>query len=179
MAYDESVGNVRVRYIDFGNSCEVPFNTLRVLPKELHEQVRPCLTFIVKPKNMKDEPESHDRVIMKDRLERISEIGSSQVFKITGYNYPHIIMRHDVVELFDVISNRSVNEYLNSLVQKRYYHSDLSQKVLTVNPYNLRTLFAIDTLRVDNNIMMSSSHVWSKGQCQHIHEKRRKHAKVR
>lgn len=51
-----------------------------------------------------------------------------------------------------------VEEHLNSLVQKRYYVSDLTQKVLKVDAANLPTLIAIDTQRVDNNMITCMCH---------------------
>lgn len=128
---------------------EVPFSTLKQLPTELKE--RPRLTFMVKLKNLKDDPEPHEVDIMKEHLEQLSENGTAQTLKIIG-DRPQIDT-NDVVELFDVVSNTSVNEHLNSLVQKRYYVSDLKQKVLKVEPANVPILIAIDTQRVSSNMM--------------------------
>lgn len=151
LSCDENAGKVRVGYIDFGNTQDVPFSTLKVLPTELKE--RPRLTFIVKLKNLKDEPEPNELIAMKEHLEKISELGSAQVLKInSGHGGAHI-EANDVVELFDVISNSSVNDQLNSMVQKRYYLSDISQKKLNIDPNDLPTLMAIDTLRIHDNII--------------------------
>lgn len=149
LSCDENAGKVRIGYVDFGNSQEVPFSTLKQLPTELKEL--PRLTFIVKLKGLKDEPEPNELDIMKDHLEKISETGSAQILKIVG-DRPQI-EGNDAVELIDVVSNSSVNDHLNSLVQKRYYVSDLTQKVLKTDPSNVPILIAIDTQRVDNNMM--------------------------
>lgn len=146
---DENAGQVRVGYIDFGNTQEVPFTTLKLLPDELKE--RPRLTFMVKLKNLKDQPEEQEANAMKEHLDNISEVGTPQVLKITGDRAN--IETNDRVELFEVISNESVNDVLNGMVQKRYYLSHLNQKILKVDPANLPTLMAIDTLRVGDNIV--------------------------
>lgn len=51
----------------------------------------------------------------------------------------------DVVKLFDAVSNRSVNEHLNWMVEESY---DLMQKILD-DPADMPTLIAINTQRVD------------------------------
>lgn len=149
LACNENAGQVRIGYIDFGNSQDVPFSTLKVLPNELKE--RPRRTFIVKLKGLKDEPEQNEAIAMKGYLESISENGEPQLLKVTGER-AHI-EANDTVELFDVISNRSINDKLNSMVQKRYFLSDIKQKVLNVDPANLPVLMALDTMRVADNIM--------------------------
>lgn len=45
LSTNENTGSVRVGYIDWGNTQEVPFTTLRVLPTEL--KVRPKFTIMV------------------------------------------------------------------------------------------------------------------------------------
>lgn len=149
LSCDEDAGKVRVGYIDFGNSQEVPFSALKVLPAELKE--RPRSAQVVKLKNLKDEPEPNEIVAMKEYLEQISENGKSLVLKITG-DRPHI-ESNEAVELVDVVSNRSINDHLNSMTQKRFYMSDITQKMLKVDPANMPTLMAIDTQRVGNNMI--------------------------
>lgn len=150
---DENAGMVRVRYIDYGGSEEVPFSALKKLPTEL--KYRPLHTYMVELKNVNHDAEPNEMADMEDHLKKM--VDSQQLLKIAIENRDEI-WPHDTVQLIDVVSNRSVNEHLNSLAQKRYYVSDLAQKVLKVDAANLPTLIAIDTQRVDNNMMTCMCH---------------------
>lgn len=149
LSCDENAGQVHVGYIDYGDEQVVAFSALKAMPTELKEQ--PRLPLFVILKNWVGEPAPNELIAMKKYLVQISE--SSQVLKIKSEHYAHITA-NDVVELFDAISNRSVNKHLKSMIQKRYYLSDFLHKKLEIDPANLLTLFAFNTPRIGDKTMM-------------------------
>lgn len=142
---NENAGTVRVGYMDFGNSEEVAFKSIKVLPKELKEERR--YTFLVNLKNVKEEAEPNEAIAMVNHLESLSENASATLLKVKG-DKPDITVK-DYVELFHVISNQSVNETLNAMVQKRYRISDLKQNVVKGS----HPLMAIGCDRIHENII--------------------------
>lgn len=86
---------VRVAFIDFGNTGDVPFDKLKVLPDELCQ--RPRLTLIVKLKNVKENPEAKEAMAMSQYLENICD--SAIVMKVHGEGA--YIEKNDTVELIE------------------------------------------------------------------------------
>lgn len=103
---------VRIAFIDFGNTEEVPFHQLKVLPDELSQ--RPRLTLMVKLKNVKDNPEEEEVKAMKLYLEKLSEWNDSVKVKVHGAGAD--IEKNDAVELLDLDTNQSITEKLNRLL---------------------------------------------------------------
>lgn len=149
LSCNENTGQVRVAYIDFGNSKEVPFSTLKVLPNDLKE--RPRFAFLLKLKNLKDQPDDAEIKAMKDHLDKLAETSTCEKLKVVGDR--EYIASGDTVEFFEVISNRSVSDTLNGMVQKRYRLSDIKQKILKIDPANVPLLMGLDTNRVCDNII--------------------------
>lgn len=118
--------SIRVGYIDFGNSEEIAFSAIKELPKELKE--KPRYTVLVNLKNIEGDIEKNEMITLQNYLESLSETGTSALLKVKCHKAE--IVAKDDVELFDVISNQSVNETLNGMVKKRYRISDLKQNIV-------------------------------------------------
>lgn len=105
---------VRVAFIDFGNTEDVPFDKLKVLPDELCQ--RPRLTLLVNLKNVSDDLEAGDASVMKLYLESISELGeSAHVLKVRGEK--EFIEKNQTVELIDLHTGQSINDKLNFMLE--------------------------------------------------------------
>lgn len=116
LACNTLAGLVRVAFVDFGNTEEVPFNQLKVLPNDLCQ--RPRLILIVNLKNVNDNPEPKEALAMQQYLENLSELSeSAEVLKVHGSD--NVIAKNDTVELLDLKFNRSINEKLNFLLNNR------------------------------------------------------------
>lgn len=98
-------------------------------------------------KNVESDVCPNEELAMRNYLEKLSENGTSAILRIKGDN-PEIGAK-DLVELVDVISNKSVNETLNGMVQKRFKISDLKQKVMK----NCVWLMMIDNEEINENII--------------------------
>lgn len=113
LACNTLAGLVQIAFVDFGNTEEVPFNKLKILPNELCE--RPRLILIVHLKNVKDDPEPKQALAMKQYLESLSELSeTAEVFKVRGDGA--CIEKNDTVELLDLKSKRSISEKMNCLL---------------------------------------------------------------
>lgn len=110
---NECSGLVRIAFIDFGNTEEVEFSKLKILPDELKQ--RPRLILLVKLKNVKDNPEADERLAMKEYLEKNSEEHTDKVLEVHGD--AEYIEKNDTVELLDMDSKESINERLNRLIK--------------------------------------------------------------
>lgn len=141
---EEASGTVKVGYIDFGNWFEVPFGTLRKLPEHLGAHPRQAI--MVSLKNSKEDAETHEASRLKDHLETLCN--EETLLRVNGDKAE--ISAKDSVELFNVVSNSSINKELNKLVQKRYRLSDLVQNV--VNGTNLG-IMAIESDRLSDDII--------------------------
>lgn len=121
---DPLAGTVKVGFMDFGNAADVQFDSLKELPDDLKEH--PRQTIMVTLKNIMTDVDEKELTEMKGHLEEMCV--NEKVLKIKG-DEPEIAAR-DVVELFDVISNQSINEAFNGMVRKRYSLDDLDKKVV-------------------------------------------------
>lgn len=110
LACNSLAGLVRIAFVDFGNTEEIPFNKLKVLPNELWQ--RPRLILIVNLKNVKDDKQAE---AMKKYLENLSELNeAAEILKVHGDGT--CIDKNDTVELLDLKSNQSISEKLNCLL---------------------------------------------------------------
>lgn len=116
--------DVKVGFIDFGNPAVVQFDTLKVLPEELKALPREII--MVSLKNISPDANQNEMQAMKTHLEELC--GNEKVLKITG-DQATIGARAEV-ELFDVISNQSVNQTLNAMVSKHYTMDDIEMNVV-------------------------------------------------
>ncbi|XP_055304146.1 uncharacterized protein LOC129569380 [Sitodiplosis mosellana] len=121
---DKANAMVKVGFIDFGNSDEVPFSHIKALPKHLQTHRR--LIIPVALKGIHDDYETNEKDNMSKHLGELCDSGVG--LRVKGDN-PHINGKESV-ELFDLITNQSVSEVLNATVQKRYRIEDIKQKVV-------------------------------------------------
>lgn len=104
VACNEVTGLVRIGFLDFGNTDDVPFKDLKVLPTELSK--RPRLTLIVKLKNTKENPTTEEALAMKEYLERLSDTNEQEIVRVRGDG--DRIEKNETVELLEITTNRSI-----------------------------------------------------------------------
>lgn len=115
LACNTLAGLVRIAFVDFGNTEEVPFSELKVLSNELCQ--RPRLILIVHLKNVNADAEPEQVADMKEYLEKLSE--SSEKLKVRGDGA--YIEKGDTIELLDIKTNQSINAKLNRILDDMYF----------------------------------------------------------
>lgn len=129
---------------DFGNAEDVLFNLCKVLPADFQHQRR--LVFTVCLKDIKEDTEENEKIMMQAHLEELCN--SFKVLKLKG-DKPEISAK-DHVELFDLITNESISNVLNNMMVKRYRIEDLDRKIINGNDVEL---MVIDFQKIDENIV--------------------------
>lgn len=111
---DKASGIVKIGFIDFGNSEEVPFSHLKSLPENLQKYGR--LVVQVALKDIHDDYESNEK---ENMCKHLNELCNEAVgLKVKSDNAE--ITAKDSVELFDLITNQSISEVFDGMIQKRY-----------------------------------------------------------
>ncbi|XP_031636231.1 uncharacterized protein LOC116349100 [Contarinia nasturtii] len=144
---NKETASVHVGFIDFGNSVEVLFNQLKELPNELQQHRRMTTAVVLKDIQNEFEPEEIDE--MKLYLEGLC--ANETKLKIKGDN--SFVHTKDLVELFDIITNQSINDEIKKKGKrsKRYRLDDL--ECLVVNTKEESTLVNIGPERIHENLL--------------------------
>lgn len=124
-------GTVKVGFLDFGNADTVLCSRLKALPEELRNHRR--LIIWVTVKGMKADITESEQAALEKHLHELMENGKGLLIKSDKQE----IGQRDEVELYDMITNESLSEALNGLIQKRYIFEDLPRKICNASDINL------------------------------------------
>lgn len=119
---NEDKGEVKVGFVDYGNTAVVPLKTLRDIPKNLKEHRR--LTIRVHLKGLDSELSANESNELKAVLQ--GYVDTEKLFKLKSDEKE--IRAKSEIELIDEIDNKSVNEMLAKKTTKRYKYIDLVAK---------------------------------------------------
>lgn len=150
---NEDKGEVKVGFVDYGNTAVVPFKTLRDIPKDLKEHRR--LTIRVHLKGLDSELSANESNELKGVLQRY--VDAEKVFKLKSDEKE--IKAKSEIELIDEIDNKSVNEMLAKKTTKRYKLSDIvakevndtNKELMILNNQHLKSKMVTCCLYEDRN----------------------------